>query len=61
MTNHIQPIPVGAMVASNTQTSIRIPSIMLERLKQIAEAEQRSVNSTIRLALFEWINARAAS
>jgi predicted transcriptional regulator len=60
MTNHIQPIPQGAMLASDAQLSIRVPSVMLERLRQIAEADQRSVNNVIRLALFEWVNARAA-
>ena len=49
------------MLTSDAQVSVRVPSIMLERLKQIAEAEQRSVNNTIRLALFEWVNAKASS
>lgn len=60
MSNHITPIPQGAMLTSDAQVSLRIPSVMLERLKQTAEADQRSVNNVIRIALFEWINAKAA-
>lgn len=49
------------MLTSDAQVSVRMPSIMLERLQQISEAEQRSVNNTIRLALFEWINGKASA
>lgn len=59
MKNPITPIPTGAMLTSDAQVSIRLPSVMLERLKLIAEADQRSVNNVIRLALFEFVNARA--
>ncbi len=61
MSSHITPIPQGAMLTSDAQVSVRMPSIMLERLQQISEAEQRSVNNTIRLALFEWINGKASA
>lgn len=48
------------MLLSDSQISIRLPSVMLERLRLIAELDQRSVNNVIRLALFEWINERAS-
>jgi hypothetical protein len=60
MSKHIAPIPAGALSAKNdAQISLRVPSIFLERLQQIAEAEGRNVNNMIRFALYEWVNGRA--
>lgn len=47
------------MLTSDARLSVRLPSVMLERLRLIAAAEQRTVNNTIRLALYEWINEQA--
>jgi predicted DNA-binding protein len=51
-------IPAGAMLLNDEQLSVRLPAIMVERLREIAAEESRSVNNVVRLALRDWINAR---
>jgi hypothetical protein len=56
----IEPIPIGAMAALHTrELKLRVPGVLHERLQELAEQEQRTVANTVRVLLFEAINARA--
>lgn len=55
----IEPVPVGAMLLRDKQTSLRMPSLLFERAEQLAALQHRDVADLIRHALFEFVNAHA--